>query len=82
MPKADHEHDYEWTDDPAILREFSEKIAWPDDIPAQLSGLTRCPTCGDVDIVNWTRPLGVFEIPSELSARLEGYALAQDATLR
>ncbi len=80
MPQADHEHNYKWTDDPAVVRDFSEKVAWPTEIPHQLSGLTRCPTCGEVDLVNWTRPLGGNEIPSPLSTRLEGYALAQDAT--
>ena len=79
--QARHEHEYQWTDDPGILRGFSQRVAWPTDIPPQLSGLTRCPTCGQVDLVNWTSPPRA-EIPSSLYVRLEGYALAQDATLR
>ena len=77
---ASHEHDYQWTEDPAFLRDFSQKVAWPNDSLAQLSGLTRCTTCGDTNLVNWTRPLGVAEISSALVARLEGYALAQDVS--
>ena len=79
--QARHEHAYQWTDDPGVLRDFSQRVAWPTDIPPQLSGLTRCPTCGEVDLVNWTSP-PCAEIPSSLYVRLEGYALAQDATLR
>ena len=79
--QARHEHEYQWTDDPGILRGFSQRVAWPTDIPPQLSGLTRCPTCGEVDLVNWTSP-PCAEIPSSLYVRLEGFALAQDATLR
>ncbi len=82
MSEPDHEHNYKWTDDPAVVRDFSQRVAWPNGIPHQLSGLTRCPTCGEVDLVNWTRPLGAAESPSLLSTRLEGYALAQDATSR
>ena len=81
MPQDGHAHEYQWTDDPAVMREFSRKVAWPNDIPQQLSGLTRCPTCGAVDLVNWTR-LGGAEIPGPLAAQLAGYALAQDATSR
>ena len=82
MPQAGHEHSYQWTDDPAVVRDFSQSVAWPSDIPHQLSGLTRCSTCGEVDLVNWTRPLGVADIPGPLSARLAGYALVQDAAPR
>ena len=80
-PEARHAHAYQWKDDPGVLRDFAEQVAWPTDIPPQLSGLTRCPTCGAVDLVHWTRP-PCGEIPRSLSGRLAGYALAQDATVR